>query len=148
MCRLCEPLMFLPFRVECPAQASHHLDNLLSPRQTVQEVFPHTAYLEPYHDSSIVRHPLNFLEEFPVPDNPLRDSTRSVRSSDDLVQQKPFPPLRVNATSSVLRLHPPPCQLPPISFPYTEALLSSRNTPMGLARASQVPFRSVRPCRR
>ena len=52
----------------------------------------------------------------------------------------PFPPLRFHGTSSVLRHHPPSCRLPPISFPYTKALLAS---PMGWVSEdfpSSVPF--------
>ena len=123
--------ILLPSMTTVPTGRLHREDfHLLAEQcyglhQTVQEGLPHTAFLKPYHDSSIVRHPLNFLVELSVSDNPVRDSTRSVRSSDVLVQQKPFPPSRVNAISSVLRLHPPSCQLPSTSFPYTKALLAS-----------------------
>ena len=38
------PLAVSLLSEECPAQASHHPVNLLNPRQTVREVFPHTAF--------------------------------------------------------------------------------------------------------
>ena len=52
----------------------------------------------------------------------------------------PFPPLCFRRASSVLRHHPPPCQLPSISFPYTKALLASAEGWVSEGFPSSVPF--------
>ena len=132
--RSCEPESFLPFRESIPLKRTITLVPV-SPRQTVREVFPHTAFLNvtTHRRGSSLGEPF-----FPVDlgiDNTSQidfsaSDTAPAETSDALmcliayaIHAPSFlwsqtfsraPSLRIGYlaySSKVLRAHPPPCQL-------------------------------------